>query len=181
MKKLLLLLLLSTSFSAFADVEFDFDLSDFCHKQPGVQERDGRWFFPNEAEGITATSICVYKDAYGQYQSKGKLKNGSTHGYWVAWYENGQKDFEVNFINGEIDTTAIKQYPVQFPISEFFSEKLRSLCDSCDVTDEDYKLTSDDYFDDVDTEMSSYGDEEKTEESKPSLSLVSDNAKLRKI
>ena len=64
---------------------------------------------------------------------------------------------------------------------EFFSEKLRSLCDSCDVTDEDYKLTSDDYFDDVDTEMSSYGDEEKTEESKPSLSLVSDNAKLRKI
>jgi hypothetical protein len=85
------------------------------------------------------------------------------------------------YVDGEIDTTAIKQYPVQFPISEFFSEKLRSLCDSCDVTDEDYKLTSDDYFDDVDTEMSSYGDEEKTEESKPSLSLVSDNAKLRKI
>ncbi|SVE44358.1 uncharacterized protein METZ01_LOCUS497212, partial [marine metagenome] len=109
MKKLLILLLLSTSFSAFADSDsdLDFTLSDFCHKQPGVQERDGRWFFPNEAEGITATSICVYKDAYGQYALKAKLKNGRFHGYSIGWHENGQKEFEGTFIHGELDGETI--------------------------------------------------------------------------
>jgi antitoxin component YwqK of YwqJK toxin-antitoxin module len=104
MKKLLLLLFsLMFSLNSFADVELDFDLSDFCFKQPGVQERGNRYFFPNEPKGISATSICVHKYAYGQYESKGKLKNGSPHGYWVVWYENGQKKHEGTYINGEID------------------------------------------------------------------------------
>jgi len=107
MKKLLILLLLSTSFSVIAEEDIDFTLSDFCHKQPGVQERDGRWFFPNEAEGITATSICVYKDAYGQYKAKANLKNGRFHGYSIGWHENGQKEFEGTFINGELDGETI--------------------------------------------------------------------------
>ena len=64
MKKLLILLLLSTSFSASADSHLDFELSDFCYKQPGVQDRQGVLYFPNEEKGISDTSICVYKDAY---------------------------------------------------------------------------------------------------------------------
>ena len=102
MKKLLTLLLLSTSLSAFADLEYDFSLSDFCHKQPGVQERDGVYYFPNKPEGITATSICVHKDSYGQYIGKGNLKNGRFHGFWTGWHKNGQKEFEGTFINGEL-------------------------------------------------------------------------------
>ena len=103
MKKLLILFLLSISLSASADSHLDFTLSDFCAGQPGVQYREGVYYFPNEDIGITATSICVYKDAYGQYSSKGKLKNGKRHGHWDLWYENGQKKAEVNYINGTID------------------------------------------------------------------------------
>lgn len=103
MKKIITSIILIVSLSAFADVEIDFSLSDFCFKQPGVQERGNRYFFPNEPKGISATSICVHKDAYGQYQSKGKLKNGNMHGYWVMWHTNGQKQLEATFINGEAD------------------------------------------------------------------------------
>lgn len=103
MKKIITSIILIVSLSAFADVEIDFSLSDFCFMQPGVQERDNRWFFPNEPDGISALSICVHKDAYGQYQSKGKLKNGSLHGHWDSWHTNGQKEFEGTFIKGEID------------------------------------------------------------------------------
>ena len=77
MKRLLLTLLLTSSFSTFADSHLDFTLSDFCYLQPGIQDRGGVYYFPNEEMGITATSICVYKDAYGQYASKGELKNGN--------------------------------------------------------------------------------------------------------
>ena len=76
MKKLLLLLILSTSLSTFAEEYFDvvkylemqkldFTLSDFCYLQPDVQERfkdgnlySGTYYFPNQETGITATSIC---------------------------------------------------------------------------------------------------------------------------
>ena len=81
----------------------DFTLSDFCYKQPGVQERGGIYYFPNKEVGITATSICVYKDAYGQYESKGKLKNGKRDGKWTIWIENGHKFREFNFKDGKQD------------------------------------------------------------------------------
>ena len=83
MKKIITSIILFVSLSVFADVEIDFSLSDFCFKQPGVQERDNRWFLPNEPDGISALSICVHKDAYGQYQSKGKLKNGAYMGIGI--------------------------------------------------------------------------------------------------
>ena len=111
MKKLLILLfslLIFSSPSVFADdlyvdifaPELDFTLSDFCHEQPGVQERNGVFYFPNEEVGITATSICVFKDAFGQYRSQGKIKNGKYHGKWTSWYDNGQKEFEGIFKDG---------------------------------------------------------------------------------
>ena len=83
MNKLLALLLLSVNLSTFADSHLDLTLSDFCYQHPGVQDRDGIYYLPNKEAGITATSICVYKDAYGQYESKGKLKNGKFDGKWT--------------------------------------------------------------------------------------------------
>ena len=114
MKKLLLTLLLSTSFSAFSDshvdiVSFfemdkmDFTLSDFCYLQPNVQDRNGVYYFPNEEVGITATSICVYKEAYDQRASKGNLKNGKFDGKWTTLYENGQKKVEGKFKDDKRD------------------------------------------------------------------------------
>ena len=107
MKKLLILLLLSTSVSAFADSHLDYSLSDFCYQQPNVQDRGFVYYFPNEEVGITAASLCVYKDQYGQYESKGKLKNGKKDGKWTNWYENGQKKSEENYKDGKGDG---KQY-----------------------------------------------------------------------
>ena len=101
MKKLLVLLLLSTSFSSFANSHLDFTLSDFCYLQPGVQDREGVYYFPNEEVGITAESVCVFKDAYGQYFSKGKLKKGNFDGKWTFWNKNGLKDYEANYKDGK--------------------------------------------------------------------------------
>ncbi len=118
MKKLLFLLLLSTSFSTFA-YELDFSLGDFCYQQPNVQDRsgisasyasnrfhvkhDGVYYFPNEEEGITATSLCFFKDEYGQYDSKGDLKKGLKVGKWTHWYSNGQKWVEAYWKDGKKD------------------------------------------------------------------------------
>jgi hypothetical protein len=119
MKKLLILLLLSTSFSTFAHYHLDFSLSDFCYQQPEVQDRsgiselyvtnwyhvkhDGVYYFPNEEEGITATSLCIFKDEYGQYDSKGSLKKGKKNGKWIHWWSNGQKWVEANWKDGKKD------------------------------------------------------------------------------
>ena len=108
MKKLLILLFsifFIGSPSVFADdlyvdffaPELDFTLSDFCYLQPDVQDREGVYYFPNEEVGITAESVCVFKDAYGQYFSKGKLKKGKFDGKWTFWNQNGLKDYEVNY------------------------------------------------------------------------------------
>ena len=83
-----------------ADSHLDFSLSDFCYLQSGVQEKKGIYYFPNEEVGISATSICIYKDAYGQYRSKGKLINGMFDGNWNWWNQNGQKLKKVNFKDG---------------------------------------------------------------------------------
>ncbi len=105
MKKLFLLLILSLSFigSGVAGSQLDFTLSDFCYQQPGVQEREGVYYFPNKEVGITATSICVYKDSYGQYESKGNLVNGKLDGKWTLWRENGQIQIEANYKDGKKD------------------------------------------------------------------------------
>jgi antitoxin component YwqK of YwqJK toxin-antitoxin module len=97
MNKILILFLLSTSFSTFASSHLDFTLSDFCYQQPNVQKRGDVYYLPNEEVGISALSICVYKDAYGQYQSKGRLINGKVDGKQTKWYKNGQKRIETNF------------------------------------------------------------------------------------
>jgi len=110
MKKILITLLITASFSTFADEiinltgwkDFDFTLSDFCYVQPNVQERQGVLYFPNEEVGITDTSLCFFKDAYGQYESKGNLKNGKKEGKWTYWFKNGQKRYESTYKDGKV-------------------------------------------------------------------------------
>tara|TARA_B100000929_G_C15355557_1_gene369115 strand:- start:110 stop:712 length:603 start_codon:yes stop_codon:yes gene_type:complete len=103
LKTLLLAFLLTAipSSYVFAWSHIDFTLSDFCYEQPNVQNRNNVYYFPNEEVGITANSICVFKDSYGQYQSKGKLKNGKEDGIWTTWFENGFKESEFNYIDGK--------------------------------------------------------------------------------
>ena len=79
----------------------DFTLSDFCYQQPNVQDRGGVYYFPNEEVGITATSLCVYKDEYGQYASKGELINGRKDGKWTRWDKNGQIQAVWNYKDGK--------------------------------------------------------------------------------
>ena len=74
--------------------------NSFTNKS-NIQDRGGVYYFPNEETGITASSVCVYKDAYGQYQSQGKLKNGKEDGKWTYWYINGQKESEGNYTNNK--------------------------------------------------------------------------------
>jgi antitoxin component YwqK of YwqJK toxin-antitoxin module len=105
MKKLLLHILLSLGFigSGVAGSQLDFTLSDFCYQQPNVQDRGGVYYFPNEEVGITASSLCVYKDLYGQYMSKVELVNGKFDGKFIRWWENGQKHQEKNYKDGILD------------------------------------------------------------------------------
>ena len=111
MKKLLILLLLSTSFSTFSEIDgreifdysYDYSLSEFCMYQPGIQDRGDEiyeLYFPNEEVGITATSVCVMKDAYGQIGYKGELIKGIQQGTWIDYFTNGRKQEEVNYKDG---------------------------------------------------------------------------------
>ena len=101
LKTLLLVFLLTIFPSSYVHAYLDFTLSDFCYLQPNVQTRDSVYYFPNEEVGITATSICVYKDAYGQYASKGNLKNGIIEGLWTEWHTNGMKRNEFTYIDNK--------------------------------------------------------------------------------
>lgn len=78
----------------------DFSLSDFCYLEPRAQIRNSIYYFPNEEVGISESSICIFKDRYGQYQSKGQLLNGKFDGNWNWWNKNGQKLVKTNFTNG---------------------------------------------------------------------------------
>jgi len=103
LKTLLLTLLLTTSFSTLADSHLDFTLSAFCYKQPNVQDRGGVYYFPNKEIGITKSSLCIYKDSYGQYASKGKLIDGKKDGKWTYWHKNGQEYMKGNYIRNNED------------------------------------------------------------------------------
>jgi len=104
MKKLLIsVLLITTSFTTYAGSQLDFTLSDFCYQQPNVQDRGGIYYFPNEKEGITTSSLCVYKDLYGQYMSEVELVNGKFDGKFIRWWENGQQHQEKNYKDGLLD------------------------------------------------------------------------------
>jgi antitoxin component YwqK of YwqJK toxin-antitoxin module len=128
MKKLSLLIFLSICLNspslAFYG-ELDFTLSDFCYQQPDVQNRNGVYYFPNMNKGITATSICVYANVYGQYQSKGKLKNGKFHGKHLAWYPTGEILSEQNYKDGERDGTQTVWYGGEIVAEDYYKDGVR--------------------------------------------------------
>jgi len=88
----------------------DFSLSDFCYLQPDVQKREGIYYYPNQDVGISATSICVFKNAYGQYHSKGALVDGTFDGNWNWWNKNGQKLKKTYFKDAYPEGTGIWWY-----------------------------------------------------------------------
>ena len=88
----------------------DFSLSDFCYLNPRVQKREGVYYYPNEEIGISETSICIFKNTYGQYHSKGALVNGTFDGNWNWWHRNGQKLKKENFKNEFQEGTSISWY-----------------------------------------------------------------------
>ena len=111
MKKLLLLLFsLLLSFNSYGGLQLDFTLSDFCYQQPNVQDRGGVFYYPNQEVGITDSSLCVYKDAYGQYMSKVELVNGKFEGKFISWWENGAKKQEKNYKDGKLDGKWIEMW-----------------------------------------------------------------------
>jgi antitoxin component YwqK of YwqJK toxin-antitoxin module len=103
LKKLISLIILTLSYPAISDSDLDFELSDFCYKQPNVQNRSDVLYFPNKEVGISAESTCVFKDAYSQYSSQGNLKTGKKNGEWSQWYKNGQLRDVVVYKNGQKD------------------------------------------------------------------------------
>jgi hypothetical protein len=60
MKKLLILLLLSTSLSAFA-LDLDLYFRSFCNELPKAQVRNGLYYQPNQQEPFTGENLCVYQ------------------------------------------------------------------------------------------------------------------------
>ena len=103
MKKLLLLLFsLLLSFNSYGGSQIDFTLSDFCYQQPNVQDRGGVFYYPNQEVGITDSSLCVYKDSYGQRMSKVELVKGKFEGKFISWWENGATKHEKNYKDGKL-------------------------------------------------------------------------------
>ena len=140
MKKILITFLLTASFSTFADLDFtlsdfcyqqpnvqdrdakveppdssnhlDIETLRPSYVKPEIIHfyKSGTYYFPNKEVGITKTSICVFKDKYGQYDSKGNLKNGKKEGKWIHWRSNGQKEAEINWKDGKKDGKNIWWY-----------------------------------------------------------------------
>ena len=100
MKKLLLILLVTISSNTFANSDIDFSLSSFCYEQPNVQDRKGVYYLPNQNVGITNISKCVYKNANGQYKSKGRLLDGLKDGIWTYWTNYGPKKSQAYWNKG---------------------------------------------------------------------------------
>jgi len=129
MKKLLLLSLIASSFSTLADGHhlMDFTLSDFCYTQPNVQYRDGAYYFPNQSVGITDTSICVYKDEYGQYSSKGNIVRGFFDGLWTGWTRNGEIWLESYYINRKVVPIVCRDDLLEFDKDETYYDSYNNL------------------------------------------------------
>ena len=100
MKKLLLLLLLSTSLSTFADDHLESLPYGFCYESPKAQVRNGLFFLPNQTLPYSGENICVYPKN-GQYHSQGEITDGKQEGWWTWWEENGERWKKEQYEDGE--------------------------------------------------------------------------------
>ena len=102
MKKLLILLFtLLISLNSYGVPEFDFSSDTFCVWSPKVQVRDGLFYLPNQQKPYSGENLCVYL-SNGQYYSQGEIIKGLRDGKWTEWHENGQKEWEENFKDGDL-------------------------------------------------------------------------------
>jgi len=100
MKKLLIILLLSTSFSTFANDHLDSLVDGFCYKSPKIQVRNGLFFLPNQTLPYSGESLCVYS-RNSQYHSQGEIIKGKPEGWWTWWKENGELLKKEEFKDGK--------------------------------------------------------------------------------
>ena len=84
MKKLIILLLFSTSFSAFSDESLLPLVDELCFEQSESYN-----------EIYSGKSVC--KHSNGFISSEGKFKNGKKEDKWTYWNKNGQKSNEINY------------------------------------------------------------------------------------
>ena len=86
-----------------SDPRIDYTLSKFCDAQENVQHRNNHStiFFANQDLGITASSLCIWKDEYGQWKSTGNYKKGKKDGVHKSWYRNGQIEAQGDYKNGK--------------------------------------------------------------------------------
>ena len=95
MKKLLTLLFsLLISFNSYGGL-FD---KTVC-VETDSQERGGLIYLPNKTKPFSGKNLCEYKS--GQYKSQGKIKKGVKDGKWIEWNENGIKQTEALYKDGE--------------------------------------------------------------------------------
>jgi len=100
MKKLLLLLLLTFSFSTFADESLESLMGGFCYESSRVQVRNNLFFLPNQELPFSGENLCVYSKN-GQHQSQGETLNGKQQGWWTWWKENGELWKKEQYDDGE--------------------------------------------------------------------------------
>jgi len=70
---------------------------------------NGLWTKKGEKTAYTGKIIEYFKN--GKVKSTGEFKNGLIHGLRTVYYENGNKDFERNYINGIENGASIEYYP----------------------------------------------------------------------
>ena len=100
MKKLLILLLLSSNLATFA-LNIDFSSESFCNKSPKVQTKNGVFYLPNQQEPFTGENLCIY-ESNGRYHSQGNILNGLQDGKWMYWRENGEMMRKEEYIEGDL-------------------------------------------------------------------------------
>ena len=119
MKRLILLLLISASFSTFADHGYIknlvFSSESFCWLSPKVQERNGLFYLFNQPVPFSGENICVFLN--GKYHSKGNILNGLRDGKWTMWEDNGDIHVEGNYIEGKF--TGLKTWYEQKMIKSY--------------------------------------------------------------
>jgi len=74
-------------------------------KQKILYKKGYEGIYINREEGY-----WIYWYENGQKESEGNYKDGKKDGFWIYWYENGQKDLEGNYKNGKKDGFWISWY-----------------------------------------------------------------------
>ena len=64
-----------------------------------LQKRGDTYYEINSEEPFSGLIINKYES--GQKHTKGYLTNGREDGIWTWWYENGQKEKEVDYFDGK--------------------------------------------------------------------------------